>query len=336
MKYNQPFGIGDPDAAYINGNPATGTMGSIPPASSIEYDQREIVAVIQYAADNGFVDHLNVLCADPDNADLQQLLKAIFGIFNSTKLTAPRDYYVNAATGDDTFNGLSAGTPFQTLQRAANQAGFFNLNGYTVTIHVADGTYGRVYLPPLNGTGAVVWVGNIALPANCVIHSNAGSAVRSGSGPYTFSGFRYESDAPLLQDPGAGLWAMPGGVFVMEGSNEFGFCSDAHFYASQGAINMSGNIRICGNSARHIMSQNGSWVYTAGTPGPTLVIPAAQTITHFAVGDSAPILREPVTKTLQRRTGFFWPSLTTRQQREQRFCVVVSAASNMFIAYVNH
>ena len=46
MKYNQPFGISDPNAAYINGNPTTGTMGSIPPAASVEFDQREIVALI--------------------------------------------------------------------------------------------------------------------------------------------------------------------------------------------------------------------------------------------------------------------------------------------------
>ena len=46
MKYNQPYGVSDPNAPYINGNPTTGTMGSIPPAASIEYPQREIVNVI--------------------------------------------------------------------------------------------------------------------------------------------------------------------------------------------------------------------------------------------------------------------------------------------------
>jgi len=65
VQYNQPFGVSDPNAAYINGNPSTGTMGSIPPAASIEYPQREIVEVI---ADSGFT---------PDNADLKQLAKSI-------------------------------------------------------------------------------------------------------------------------------------------------------------------------------------------------------------------------------------------------------------------
>ena len=50
MKYNQPYGVADEDAPYINGNPSTGTMGSIPPAASIEYPQREIVNMIEAAA----------------------------------------------------------------------------------------------------------------------------------------------------------------------------------------------------------------------------------------------------------------------------------------------
>lgn len=65
MKYNQPFGVSDPNAGYINGNPATGVQGSIPPAESIEYPQREIVAMIAGAG------------LAPDNGDLGQLLKAL-------------------------------------------------------------------------------------------------------------------------------------------------------------------------------------------------------------------------------------------------------------------
>ena len=65
MQYNQPYGVSDPNAPYINGNPSTGTMGSIPPAASIEFPQREIVNFIK---DSGLT---------PDNADLAQLSKSI-------------------------------------------------------------------------------------------------------------------------------------------------------------------------------------------------------------------------------------------------------------------
>jgi hypothetical protein len=65
MLYNQPYGISDPNAPYINGNPSTGTMGSIPPAPSIEHPQREIV---NFITKSGFV---------PAATDLFQLAKAV-------------------------------------------------------------------------------------------------------------------------------------------------------------------------------------------------------------------------------------------------------------------
>ena len=42
--------------------------------------------------------------------------------------------YVNASTGNDSNNGLSAGTAFLTLQAAFNRLQFYNLNGYTATV----------------------------------------------------------------------------------------------------------------------------------------------------------------------------------------------------------
>jgi hypothetical protein len=65
LQYNAPYGVSDTNAPYINGNPATGTQGSIPPAASIEYPQREIVNFITKS----------VLTAT--NADLFQLAKAV-------------------------------------------------------------------------------------------------------------------------------------------------------------------------------------------------------------------------------------------------------------------
>ena len=50
---------------YPNGKPRAGTMGSIPPAASIEYPQREIVNFISDAR------------GTPSDADLHQLAKAV-------------------------------------------------------------------------------------------------------------------------------------------------------------------------------------------------------------------------------------------------------------------
>jgi hypothetical protein len=75
MKYNAPYGAPGANDPYINGNPATGTMGSIPPAASIEFPQREIVNLIAAAG------------LTPDNADLSQLLEAMkrIDVFNVFK-----------------------------------------------------------------------------------------------------------------------------------------------------------------------------------------------------------------------------------------------------------
>ena len=64
MKYEAPYGVTDPNAPYINGNPATGQAGSIPPAAAFEYPMRELVAMITGGGET------------PSDADLQQLLKA--------------------------------------------------------------------------------------------------------------------------------------------------------------------------------------------------------------------------------------------------------------------
>lgn len=65
MKYEQPYGVTDPNAPYINGNPAAGIQGSIPPAAAFEFPMRELVAMI---AGGGLT---------PSDSDLQQLLQAV-------------------------------------------------------------------------------------------------------------------------------------------------------------------------------------------------------------------------------------------------------------------
>jgi hypothetical protein len=94
MQYNQPYGESDPNAPYVNGNPSVGLRGSIPPAASIEYPQRELV---NFMTDTGLT---------PSNADLHQLGKSVmtgmvhYGVDAGTKnalsvmLTpAPDKYY---------------------------------------------------------------------------------------------------------------------------------------------------------------------------------------------------------------------------------------------------
>jgi hypothetical protein len=129
MQYNAPYGVSDPNAPYINGNPSTGTMGSIPPAASIEYPQREIVNLISDAA------------MVPANADLHQLAKAV----QSGKLIYADD------TGTVNILGLNCvpavpalqkGMVFITEAAATNtSATIANVNGLTApVVHASDRT----------------------------------------------------------------------------------------------------------------------------------------------------------------------------------------------------
>lgn len=65
MKYVQPYGIQDPDAPYINGDPSIGRQGSIPPAAAFEHPMRELVNIISKSK------------LTPDANDLLQATKGI-------------------------------------------------------------------------------------------------------------------------------------------------------------------------------------------------------------------------------------------------------------------
>jgi hypothetical protein len=82
--YNQPLDQpSNPNAPYTDGDPQAGIQGSIVPAASIEFDQREIVEVITRANVRGYSDFSGTPCAIPANSDLLQLRKAIEGFITS-------------------------------------------------------------------------------------------------------------------------------------------------------------------------------------------------------------------------------------------------------------
>jgi hypothetical protein len=130
-------------------------------------------------------------------------------------LFANRDYYVSM-TGSDTANdGLSAAKPFLTLQKAWNTAQTFNLNGYNVTIHVADGgPYARMSGLAINGSGNIYITGNIGNPQNVIVTASAGPAFAfGGASNVTLNGFRVSSSASTpAAGPGCGVFAGNGAL----------------------------------------------------------------------------------------------------------------------------
>lgn len=97
MLYNQPYDQPtNPNAPYVDGNPAAGIQGSIVPAAGVEFDQREIVEVIQQAYNRKYSDFTSTPCAAPGNTDLTQLRKAIEGFIRTTPV--PQWYIDNPVT----------------------------------------------------------------------------------------------------------------------------------------------------------------------------------------------------------------------------------------------
>jgi hypothetical protein len=320
MKYQPPYGISDPDASYVNGNPATGTMGSIPPAASIEYPQREVVNLIKDAAfvapddgdlhqlaksiqstwmnsqDDGgtsnayqvtmhpapaaYYKYMTVICkignantgpsvlnvnalgpkpikhpadgSDLAAGELRQNSIACFvydGAYfhlawtsggagavtgGTIYLTKPVVFYVDASAGSDSYDGLSAAFttgihgPFKTLQKASNTINPYNLNGFGVTVNVANGSYAAFRLPSPSGSGSVDWIGNNGSPASCLIYSDNYTAVTGSQiGQQFMNGFKLKS---------SGVWSV----------NYDPLCC-IYLSGNQSTLNLNGNMEFGGS-----------------------------------------------------------------------------------------
>jgi hypothetical protein len=96
-------------------------------------------------------------------------------------LTANRTYYVRT-DGSNSNDGLAntSGGAFLTIQKAVDTIAALDINGYTVTVQVADGTYTTaVTLKSIVGysaAGCLVIQGNSGTPANVVISTTSASA----------------------------------------------------------------------------------------------------------------------------------------------------------------
>jgi hypothetical protein len=214
------------------------------------------------------------------NAGKCQLLNPV-----TPKLSANATYYVNGTTGSDTlYDGTSAtvsGThgPFATIQRAVNQVPLVNLNGFSVTINVADGSYtgpsgGSVILEQVNGSGTVFLVGDVANPQNCQVTSTAAAAAaffQNAGGSYNLSGFRVSATGAGASDGVASNF----GQLVAQ-NMRFGPCARYHISGSRnGSVALAGTITIeaGANAVAHIeASLAGAVNLVNGSSPPTLNI----------------------------------------------------------------
>jgi hypothetical protein len=159
MQYVPPYGVSDPNAHYINGDPSQGIQGSIPPAAAFEEPMREIVGAISKS---------NIV---PSDADLLQLAKAIRSQFLnyvedtgsvnslSVALDPPLAAYTkglplhvlirNSCTGPTTIDGGAGRTYVKKMD--GSDVGQGDLVADALVLMMYDGTYFQ--LVNFGGTG---------------------------------------------------------------------------------------------------------------------------------------------------------------------------------------
>jgi len=106
VRYSQPFGTPAPPLGqyprFINGDPITGTEGSIVPGTALDEDQIEIINVIENVRALGLIG----APGPPSHSDLTQLWQAINAFFNKQYITTAITKTVYGAGAD--FSDLNA------------------------------------------------------------------------------------------------------------------------------------------------------------------------------------------------------------------------------------
>ncbi len=201
------------------------------------------------------------------------------------RLTGALTLYVST-TGNDSNTGLSAGSPFLTVQKAINVLhDGYDLNGYSATIQLADGTYGGT----ISVSGAFVGAasetsininGNNGTPSNVVL-SPVGNCLSAASG----AGISI-SNLKMLPTTGHGI--LSNNAIVAFNNIVFGAVGAGVYYHivafSRAYVYAYGNYSIVGGALGHLTCDTGSLVSITGK---TITITGNPTISTYAVNAGA-------------------------------------------------
>jgi len=199
-------------------------------------------------------------------------------------LTSARTYYV-ATTGDDSNDGLTAGTPFLTIQKGVDTTCSIDINGFPVTIQVADGTYtDTTTLKAVvgwrnNGDSPLTVQGNAATPTNVIISTTSASCFASAA----FSNSIWIiKDMQLKTTTSGNCITMGTSSYIFFSGIDFGACAGSHILGNITArCEASGNYTISGNATNHYSSTG--YGGSIAVNSKTVTVTADVTFTTFAL-----------------------------------------------------
>lgn len=168
-------------------------------------------------------------------------------------LAANRTYYVRT-DGNDSNNGLtnSAAGAFLTIDRARAAAYALDLNGSSITVQIADGTYTTgttcAEMPPGSTFGTpITFQGNAAAPGNVIVSTTSAHCFVAQNGAFIFV-----KDMELRTTTAGDCLAAVRGGQITYGNIRFGACAAFHKEAiDHGRIYNSGNYSIVGSAVAH-------------------------------------------------------------------------------------
>jgi hypothetical protein len=209
-------------------------------------------------------------------------------------LSADALYHV-ATTGDDATGNGSSGAPWKTIQKAVDFVNSIDLSGFSVSIHLEDGTYNEnVQLKPYFGRGGQGHTtpsinGNATTPGNVIIHAAAGNAiagVETGDFEWVISNLQVEAPA------GTAILADKGAWVVIGGGINFGTAT-LHLQSNHdGFVEVTGNCTIVGDAfalmkagvKSEILVQSGVTIAASGTRAFTILVQATENSVIYLEG----------------------------------------------------
>jgi hypothetical protein len=179
-------------------------------------------------------------------------------------LTANRTYYVSTS-GNNSNNGLTAGTAFATIQKAIDVASALDFSTFNVTIQLADGTYtaGGLFSGAWSGAGTLTIQGNVADASKVIVSvTNNHCFACTGLIPSAIN----LSGMTLLTTTSGMCISHTGSGLINFNSLIFGACAQFHVSAAgpTAKVTATGNYSISGNAQIHILSTQGGMVSTTG------------------------------------------------------------------------